>query len=512
MTPSRSNNQDVSTEDSIGSRISSGIAWVLTAKLFVRSLGLVSTVILARLLVPDDFGLIAIATSIFVISETLTEFGFGKALIKFDEVTDEHLNTAVTLNIVRGILVGICIIATAEYFSQVLGDPRLTGLLVALGILSVLGGSRNVKFVLFEKVLNYKREFQLKFSAKIISVTVTIVAAFTLGDYRALVIGMFVNRGLEILISYWMIPHVPRYSLSKWRELFGFSSWLMLTNLTFVLSSRFYYFIIWKFFGTETAGNFHVGSEVSNYLTSDLVGSLSRVLFPAFSEVSGKKDDLRYLFLQGLTVTMGVGLPIGFGLSVIADDLVLLLLGAKWEVAIPVVQFLSVGMSLTMISSVVYPLLMAVNKTQLLFFREMSYFVLRVISVSFGVWLAGFSGLLYAALIAAIAVLFLNVKIAATEVDRSVFYIMSYFWRPMVASVAMWILLHSISGLLPQPAGAFDHLLRLLVLIPSGAASFVGMVWGAWLLQSRPDGFESRATSLILNLTATLWAKIPRAD
>ena len=178
----------------IGTKIAKGAIWMVLFKLIERSVGLISTLILVRLLIPEDFGLLAMALSITTALELLGAFGFDMALIQNQKAGRDHYNTAWTFNVIfafssAAILVAIAIPAAIFYH-----EPRLEAVIYFLALGSFVKGFENIGVVAFRKELEFNKEFKFLIGKKIASFAITVPLAFILKSYWALVFGILVGN------------------------------------------------------------------------------------------------------------------------------------------------------------------------------------------------------------------------------------------------------------------------------------------------------------------------------
>ena len=323
-------------------KMASGAAWMVLFKLIERSLGLVSTLILARLLSPHDFGLVAMALSFIFMAELLTSFGFDIALIQNQSLSDEFYHTAWTCNAVLGLAIFLVMVAAAVPIAAFYGEPAVMWVVFALAAGPLIGGGENIGVVAFRKELNFRREFAFQISRKLVQFAVTIPLAFWLRSYWALVAGILASRTAGTAVSYLVHPFRPRLSMAGARHLFSFSKWLLLSNVLSFLKSRTTDFIVGRSQGAATLGMYNVAYELANLPTSELGAPINRALLPGFSRLAQDPAQLRSAYVNGMSALALFALPAAAGIFAVADYLVPVALGAKWAGAVPLVQILAV--------------------------------------------------------------------------------------------------------------------------------------------------------------------------
>jgi O-antigen/teichoic acid export membrane protein len=189
---------------SIQSRIARGATWMLFFKLVDRGLAFVSTIVLARLLVPADFGLVAMAMSVMALIELASAFGFEVPLIQRTDPGRAHYDTAWTLRLMFGLFCGLATAALALPTAAFYGDPRLTLLMLVLSTSWLIESLENIGTVNFRRELDFRREFIFMLSKRLSAVAVTLVAALATQSYWALIAGTLTGRAVGLVLSYTM--------------------------------------------------------------------------------------------------------------------------------------------------------------------------------------------------------------------------------------------------------------------------------------------------------------------
>ena len=239
-------------------------------KLLERSLGLVSTLILARVLMPADFGVVAMAMSFVIMAELLSAFGFDVAIIQNRSATTEHYNTAWTGNLLLGALITTVMLVAALPIARFYQHPELVWVVSALAFGPLFTGAENIGVVAFRKELDFRREFRFQISRKMIAFCVVVPLAFLLRNYWALVIGTLVSKASSTVISYLMHPFRPRPSLSQLRPMLRFSRWLLFNNFVSFLKERSSDFFVGRLHGSQALGVYNIAYEFAHLPSTEL--------------------------------------------------------------------------------------------------------------------------------------------------------------------------------------------------------------------------------------------------
>ena len=471
--------------DNIGGRVGIGIIWMVGARLFDRSIGIISTLILARLLVPGDFGLVAMATAIGAILDLLGAFSFDLALIQNKNAERKHYDTVWTFNVMFGIFCGLCLIVLAHSAAGFYSEPRLENVMYVLSLSYFVNAFTNVGLVAFRKDLNFDKEFHFIFWRRLVTFIITIGTAFLLRSYWALLLGMTVGRLVSLVMSYTMNDYRPRFSLVASRELFSFSKWLLINNILFFMLHRGCTFIIGRLFGASALGIYAISYEISSLPSTELVAPINRVMFPGFSKMRDVAQiSEAYLKLFGL-IALTI-LPIGIGIAAVAAPLVETMLGARWMAAIPVIQLLAIhgaigatqgnngvvwlSLGHPRITTAVAALFLVVLFPALYYFMN-AYGVIGV-------------GLAY--ILAHIVTVPYSTMVSKRLLGFSWAGFFGTLWRPVLAVVAMYAGVHYSDALLiSQPP-----LLRLIFDTLAGALVYIAVLLLAWRVAGRPHGAE----------------------
>ena len=199
-------------------------------------------------------------------------------------------------------------------------------------------GLTNVGIVNFRREMRFQKEFLYLATKRVIGFVVTLTLAFTFRTYWALIAGIVVTRVGGVFLSYVMEPFRPRLSLRKLQDLLDFSQWLFVNNIILIGVVRFPHFVIGRVLGAQSLGLYTVGNELGSLAISELAAPVNRAVFPAYSRLSHNLEEFKQSFLQTGSAVLVIALPASFGIALIAEPAVLLLLGDAWSNAIPIVQ------------------------------------------------------------------------------------------------------------------------------------------------------------------------------
>jgi lipopolysaccharide exporter len=471
--------------------IAKGAAWMVLAKLTERSLGLVSTLVLARLLVPMDFGLVAMAMSFIALIELATAFGFELALIQRENPTKEHYDTAWTLNVTLGTGCAAVTAALAYPAGLFYEEPRLVMIMVALAASWAIQSFENIGVVDFRRNLQFWREFRFLTSKKLVAFATTVSLALLLQTYWALVAGTIAGRVGGVLLSYRMHPHRPSFCLAARRDLFSFSAWLFVANILNFLENRLAHFVVGRLHGPTALGLYTVGSEVATLPSSELIAPINRAVFPGYSRMTGNLAELRQGFIDVVAVIAIVAAPASIGVAAAAKPLVLALFGNKWIEAVGVVQILALNGGIHALASNHYSTYLALGQTRLQPIVGAVHVAVLIplmllLSRSLGV-----IGAAYAELGASILSIAVSYALLVRVLKLSARVYLAVLWRPVLAAACMGYAVDWAIRKFSAPASPILPVWQLAAAIPLGIVAYSVILTLLWLLSGRPRGAES---------------------
>jgi O-antigen/teichoic acid export membrane protein len=196
-----------------------GSMWTVGLRWSLRLTGLVNIIILARLLTPGDFGIVAIATMIVGMVEIFTQAGQTAALIRHPNPTRDHYDSAWTISVLLGLAVGVLILAFAPITTAYFREPRAHLVVEILAFRTMISGAQNIAVLNFRRNLQFDKQFWFSVTPSFVALVVTVGAAIVLKNYWALVIGLMAEQVAEFVLSYAMEPYRPRFRFNKIREI-----------------------------------------------------------------------------------------------------------------------------------------------------------------------------------------------------------------------------------------------------------------------------------------------------
>lgn len=488
-----------------------GAGWTIGWRVATRILGVLSTLILARILLPADFGLVALGMSFSRAVDILADLGVQEALVRANAPSRDVYHAAFTINAIRGGITATVLGLSAAPFAHFFGDPRLTYVVLALAGAVVLDAFENVGVADFRRNFAFRREFQLSILPRMAQVIVSVTLALTWASYWALVAGILTGRILQTIASYAMHPYRPKISLVAWREVFSFSFWTWLVGMARMIRGRGITMIVGGMLNPTLLGAYTVGAEIATLPETELIGPLCRVCFASFSAARRAGMSVAEPYVRLVSSTFVVALPACVGISSVAAPLIVVAFGAKWLQATIVIQVMAMAGVFGVWGRISQTLFSAYAYLRSLFWITVIMSLVQFLLLGIFVWYWGIAG---AAIAVALALMVEQTVYAVFAVRRFAMRssdLLRRTWRCLLATAAMTAFLAS-SGLGWQAtaqstsAGAG----RLLLACGAGAAVYTIVLLGLWLASGRPAGAEMDLLELVRRATYRLGGMLSR--
>ena len=479
---------------SILARTAHGAGWVLAWRMLTRLLGLGSTLVLVRLLSPEDFGLVALAAAFALALDVCLSIGIEDQIVRARDPTPALYHTAFTMNLLRCALVAGLITLAAGPAAAFFADARLHDVLLALAASAALSGATNIGIADFRRHLSFDKEFQLQLLPRLLGISVTLGVAWGWHSHWALVLGILANRAGIVAMSHLLHPYRPRLSLSAWRELIGISVWAWLISLAAVVRDRADSMVVGRLLGPAPLGVYAVGVEVAVLPTTEMVDPICRACMPGFAATlrSGGDAAAGDAWLRIMALMALLTLPAGTGASLVAGPLVALAFGPAWAEAAPVITILGLACTFTLLGNVSGALLNARAALRAILGVTLVAAALRIVLLLALVPALGVTG---AALAVGIAVVLEQLALVGCVLRllrlRGI-AVLRCIARPVLAAAAMALVLWQAGlGWAAPPPDAAGAARMLAGAIPMGVAVYAAALWLLWRGAGAPAGAES---------------------
>ncbi|RAN80907.1 hypothetical protein B5P43_03555 [Bacillus sp. SRB_336] len=381
-------------------------AWWSTLEILTRyGVQFLVMVALARLLTPDDFGLIAMLLVFTSIGILLVDSGFGAALIQRQQTTADDETTVFTFTMVVGIVTALALALAAPAIAAFFHQPKLADLTRVMAVVLPLGAFASVPDALLTMKLDFKARARAEVIASLCSGAVAVVLALRGWGVWSLAWQSIVSIGVRGILLWLYSGWRPRgrYRGASFRSLFGFGGYMLLTGLLNTAAVRLQSLLIGRLFDARTLGFYTLAQNTQQAPASLIDGILKRVGLPVFSTIAQDRARLRSALRGSLRMSMFLFVPCMVGIALVAKPLIAMIYGQRWVPAAPILSILSLSTALWPIHVLNLAAIGALGRSDLLLRIEVPKQIIGIvlivaiarwgpIAIALAVFASGFSG------------------------------------------------------------------------------------------------------------------------
>jgi len=348
-----------------------GISWTTSEYILLVFLQIIQLSVLARILKPEDFGIVAIANFFTTLGNTVFALGMGPALIQKKGEITEYLDTAWTANLIISIIATVFILVISPVIVHLYFDePRALFPTIILISVVTISGLNNIGMVLFMKKIEMKKVFLYNALPKIIGVIISIIASNFFRNFWGLVYGIIFEYFSRMILSYILAPRKPSFKLDKKKfiELYSFGGWLQLKNIVSWASNNFDVAIIGALVNTTMLGFYNRASSLAKLPEAQINKVINVISFPLYSAVRDNSEQLLKAVKYNNDFVLLLLGPVLIITQSYTEELVNLLLGEGWQQLVPAFKYLVIAFSLKAYIASYTPLVRALGLSKFEFF------------------------------------------------------------------------------------------------------------------------------------------------
>lgn len=355
-------------EQSLKSKVISGGIWMYLHLLSKRGLTVVQTIVLARLLAPEHFGLVGVFFILSAALEAFTHTGFNKALVQREELDNGFLNTAWTVSIVRGFILAGAIFLLGSYAIDFLNAPDALPIIRVLGISLLLRGFHNPGIAHFLRNLEFNKQFVWQVIGVVANFVVSIPLAFILRNEWAIVWGLLASEVANIIFSFVLHPYRPKFDFDfkAFTLLFDYGKWLFLSAVLAFLFKQLDKVFITKLLGKAELGVYMIALRFAK-IPELFSTQIPNVMFPVYSKFQSTPQTVRRMYLKTVRSINIFCIPLVGGMIILAKPFVSIFLGDKWLASVIPLQILVLATGLNITTSASMSLFNALDRTDFMF-------------------------------------------------------------------------------------------------------------------------------------------------
>lgn len=425
--------------EGLGQKTIKGVFWSSVERFSTQGVHFLVTLILARILTPEDFGLIGMLLVFIALAQAMFDSGFSMALIrKLDRDNVDHC-TVFYFNIVTSVLVYLLLYWIAPWVAQFFHEPQLTVLMRVLCIVVVINAFSVIQRVIFTATVNFKVQAKATTIAAILSGIVGVVTAVKGAGVWALIYQQLSSALFNTFLLWYYCSWRPMwvFSWKSFKELYAFGFNLMFVSIIETLYQNSYQIFIGRYFSANSLGHFTQAKTIANFPSTNLSGILGRVTYPIMSSIQDDNDRLSDVYRQlARLIAFGV-FPLMCGLAALSKPTIEALIGSQWHFAAVLMVPLSFSFMFYPIHAINMNVLQVKGKSKLYLKSEM---IKKVISIAFliGTIPFGIVVMCYGRIVSSVLTLLVNMFYTSRQVEISLSILVKDLMPALFLSLMMF--------------------------------------------------------------------------
>lgn len=387
---------------SLKEQATTSVIWSAVERFSVQGIQLLLTIIIARVLMPSDYGLIAMLSIFMAIAQTFIDSGFSNALIQKKGRTDTDFSTVFYFNIVVSCIVYILMYLGAPYIADFYNEPKLDTITKILGLVIVINSFGIVQQAKLTIELNFRKQAHASLTAVIISGIISVTMAYSGFGVWALVWQSIIYNVIRIVLMWYYAKWKPLLVFSKksFKTLFSFGSKLLGSSILHTIYVNLYTLIIGKFFAADICGLYNQAYKLSTFPSNNIASIIVRAVYPIQCSIQNEDEQFRDLFLKYIRMSCYFIFPIMVLLCVLAKPFVIVFLKDQWLPAVPLLQILCLAYMWDPVMKINGSTLTAKGHSKYFFhaeiYKKVVAFIILLVTIPFGITIMCWGLVMYA--------------------------------------------------------------------------------------------------------------------
>jgi len=320
----------------------SGMFWSFSDSMATQIIQFVVGLVLARLLTPEEFGLVGMITVFIAVTQTFVDSGFGQALIRKKEVSEIDYSTVFYFNLFSGVIFFLILFFCSPAIARFYNEPRLIDITRVLGVLILVYATSITRRTSLIREVSFKQLMKVNFAAALVSGVIAIILALKGFGVWSLVWRSLTGSIVQSIMLWFSGSWFPKpvFCKESLRGLFPFGSKLLVSGLLDTVYKNIYLLVIGKFFSAVDLGYYTRAELFSRLASQNLTGTVQRVSYPVLSQVQDEDERLKKGYKKLVLSTMFISFFIILGMSAFAEAMIVTLIGEKWLPSVKYLQLL----------------------------------------------------------------------------------------------------------------------------------------------------------------------------
>lgn len=396
-------------ESSLKNRTVKGVGWSFADSILGQGITFIVGLVLARLLSPEEYGLIGIVTIFTSILGGVVDSGFGTALIRKQDCTDDDYNTMFITNLTFSIVLYVGLFFSAEAIARFFERQQLVGLVRVLGFSLIIDALSIVQYTRLAKRIDFKTKTKASLISAILSGVVGIGMAFAGFGVWALVAQQLTRQTLYTICLWIFNKWIPRlhFNLRSLKYMWGFGWKLMVSGLLDSIWSQLYQTIVARFYTPSTLGQYSRANEYASIFSSNLNKVVGKVSYPVLSEIQDDKKRLIAAYRRIIKMTMFVTVICMISMGAVAEPMIYCLIGPQWHQAATFLPLICILMSMYPLNAINLNMLKVQGRSDIFLILEIVKKIIAIGPLCIGIFI-GIYWMLVGSIIVGVIAFFLN--------------------------------------------------------------------------------------------------------
>lgn len=453
---------------SLRRQVLGGFFWKFGERILAQGISFAVSVVLARLIAPSEFGVIALTWIFIALANVFVVSGFATALVQNKDATDVDFSTNFHCSLAVSLVLYAALFAAAPAVAAYYGIPQLAPVLRVMGLRIPVSSFSAIQHAWVERHMAFRKYFFSTLAGTLLSGAAGVALALRGFGVWALVAQYFTNTLVDIAVLSFTVPWRPRlvFSVPSAKRMMSFGWKVLAADLSGTFFDQLRSLLVGKFYTPADLAFYNKGKNLPELLTVNINSSIMSVLFPAIANINGDRARVKAAVRRSVSVTAYVLFPCLSGLATVAPSLILVLYTEKWASCVPYVQILGIAATVSMIGLVSLQVMKALGRSDVLlkleFYKKPVYIGLLVLGVKINVLAVAWTMLAYACY---------GSWVNATQLKSLIGYGYREQFADLAPSVALSAAMAALLALLARLE--MSPLATLLVQVPAGAAFYV---------------------------------------
>ena len=413
------------SQESLKSKTIKGTAWSAADAFLGQGVTFLVGIVLARMLSPDEYGLIGICLIFNTVLSGIVDSGFSNALIRKKDCTDVDYNTMFVTNLTISIVLYALLFVSSPLVSQFFNRYELTSLIRVTGLVLLANALSITQITILTKRIDFKTKTKASLVSAVASGIIGIAMAFMGFGVWALV-GQILSKQILYTICLWVLnkwwPSFT-FSLKSFHYMWGFGWKLLVSGLLNNIWNQLYQVVVGKFYSPATLGQYTRGQEYASIFSSNLTNIIQRVSYPVLSEIQDDKHRMVDGYRRVIKMTMFVTAICMISLGAVAEPLIYCLIGPQWHEAATYLPLICISMSLYPLHSINLNMLQVLGRSDIFLYLEILKKIIGILPICIGIFVD-----IYWMLIASILIGFVSLYLNSWYTGKALGYT---FWKQL---------------------------------------------------------------------------------